>query len=79
MARRDLPKEAISVRKAMPRPHQRVLCWVSDRSVAIEREPAICWTTYSDGWWSGLPGNYLDLRLLRWKVTHWMPIPATAE
>lgn len=71
MARKSPPKDAISVRKAMPPPHQHVLCWVSDRSVAIENMPIIGWNTYSDGWWSGLPGNYLDLRHLRWKVTHW--------
>lgn len=70
------PKEAISVRKALPRPHQRVLCWISDRSVAIEHMPVVGWNTYSEGWWTGIPGNYLCLRDLRWKVTHWMAHPA---
>lgn len=41
--------------------------------------PIIGWNTYSDGWWSGLPGNYLDLRRLRWKVTHWKPLDAQGE
>jgi Protein of unknown function (DUF551) len=70
-----IPKGAISVRKQMPAPHQKVMLFVSDRSVAIENVPVVGWNTYSDGWWSGLPGNYLDLRRLRWKVTHWMPLP----
>lgn len=74
MSRERPPKDAISVRKAMPAPHEHVMLWVSDRSVAIEHVPIVGWNTYSDGWWSGLPGNYLDLRALKWRVTHWKPL-----
>jgi hypothetical protein len=64
----------ISVRTRKPPIQHRVLGYVSDRSVGIEDEPAVVWIDGDGGWWSGLPGHYLDLRLLKWRVTHWKPI-----
>lgn len=64
------------MRKAKPAPHKRVLLWISNRSVAIEHMPVVGWNTHSDGWWTGIPGNYLSLADLKWKVTHWLAIPA---
>lgn len=68
------PPDAISVEASMPTPHQSVMCWVSDESVAIEHLPIVGWNTFSDGWWTGLPGNYISLRDKDWTVTHWRPI-----
>jgi hypothetical protein len=71
MGKDSLPKDAISIRKELPPSHERVLGFVSDRSVAIEHFPLVLWRDYSNEWWGGLPGNYLDLRALKWKITHW--------
>jgi hypothetical protein len=68
------PKDAISFRKEQPPPHERVLAWVSDRSVAIHHFPVVVWRDSNNEWWGGVPGNYLDLRLLKWKITHWRRI-----
>lgn len=73
------PKDAISMRKQQPNPYQRVIGYVSDRSVAIHHMPVIVWRDYAGEWWAGLPGNYLDLARLKWKITHWRPLDATAE
>lgn len=72
------PKDAISVRKKRPLAHERVLGWVSDRSVAIENFPLVVWQDTAGDWWGGVPGNYLDLRRLKWKVTHWRPLVSGA-
>lgn len=72
---KHIPPDAVSVRQQKPRPHERVLGYVSDRSVAIEHEPLVVWLTHSDGWWGGLPGSYLNLTRLKWRVTHWKRLP----
>jgi len=72
-----LPKDAISMRKQKPPVRERVLGWVSDASVAIHHFPLIIWRDGTDEWWGGLPGNYLDLRRLKWKITHWRPLTST--
>lgn len=72
-----LPKDAISIRKAMPPRHEYVLGWVSDKRVAIRNFPCVVWRDGSDEWWAGVPGNYIDLRRLKWKVTHWRRITPT--
>jgi hypothetical protein len=73
-----LPADAIPIKRELPPNRQEVLGWVSDKSVAIYYHPLVVWRiTEENGhtaWWGGLPGNYLDLNRLRWKVTHWCPI-----
>ena len=74
MSDERLPRDAISIRKELPPQHEYVLGWVSDKSVAIHNFPLVIWRDGSDEWWGGVPGNYLDLSRLKWKVTHWRRI-----
>jgi hypothetical protein len=74
MTERCRPRGVISVRKAMPPTHEKVFGWIADRTVAIHDWPLIVWRDYSGEWWGGVPGNYIDLTRLKWKVTHWCSV-----
>ena len=75
-----LPAKAIPVADRLPPYNEEALGWLSTPSVSIYFAEAVVWRTRGvgedDEWWSGLPGSYLDLRRLRWNLSHWLPIAA---
>lgn len=74
-----VPTHAISVDERLPPFDEDVVGWLADPIVAIYGLPAIVRRTSTntagyDNWSSGVPGNYIDLRLHRWRLTHWLPL-----
>lgn len=75
---RLLPVDAVPVTVLMPRRDASVILYIADAGVAIHGKPVVGWnsgTQTNPVWWTGVPGNYLDLADGRWAVTHWAPLP----
>lgn len=70
---RQPPRDAISVEQELPPNGVEVLAWVSDEAVAIYAFPVVA-RRDGDFYWSGVPGNWIELTRLRWKLTHWRGI-----
>lgn len=74
MSRERPPADAISIKEKLPPRDTEVLGWVSDPDVAIHFFPLVVRRDGSDQFWGGVPGNWIDLRRLRWQLTHWRSI-----
>jgi hypothetical protein len=69
----------IPVADQMPPKHANVILFIEDADVAIHGCPVVGWNSGTDKdprWWSGLPGQFINLAERRWTVTHWRPLHA---
>lgn len=77
--RSEMPEAAIPISERRPPAFTKVQAWLSWPDVAIENFPAVVWNATASGnyWWSGVPGNYINLGDGS-AITHWLPLTPNA-
>lgn len=65
--------------KTNPPRHVEVLAYILDENTGPDPIPVVASLDDCGKWWTGTPGNYLNLTDTKWDVVSWVSLPSEEE